>query len=218
VTRVRVDPDALRGPSDLVPEGQLVSFLDRRGDGLAGVYYSILARGDDSFRAIAEDLRRLFPTVRGLRVPAVSQGQVTIEVELTDGTRVRPQDLSEGLLLYLAFAAIPHLQAVRTVLIEEPETGLHPARIREVLTLLRSFAVKSGTQVLMATHSPLVVNELEPHEVIVLTRTPAEGTRATVLKDTPRFEERSKIFALGELWLSYADGMQEQPLLAGKAP
>ena len=67
--------------------------------------------------------------------------------------------MSEGLLYYLAFAALPHLEPVSLILIEEPENGLHPARIAEVMRILRE--ISKTTQVLIATHSPLVVNELQ---------------------------------------------------------
>jgi hypothetical protein len=69
--------------------------------------------------------------------------------------------------------------------------------------------------VIIATHSPLVVNELRPDEVTVVTRSRETGTKATLIKDTPSFEERSKVYALGELWLSYANGEDEAPLLQG---
>lgn len=214
---VRFDPDALRATSHLVPENRAVDFLSERGQGLAGIYQAILARGDDAFSAIAKSVRQLFPTVSRVAVPAVSTTEVSLEVELVDGTRVRAPAMSEGLLLYLAFAAIPYIQRVQTLLVEEPETGLHPARIRQVIAMLRKFSDDSGTQVLMSTHSPLVVNELRPEEVIVLTRTAEEGTRATLLRDTPHFAERAKVYALGELWLAYADGDLERPLLEGNA-
>ena len=41
------------------------------------------------------------------------------------------------------------------------------------------------------------------------------GTKATRIKDTPGFEERAKVYALGELWLNYANGEDEGPLLQG---
>ncbi|EYE99981.1 Hypothetical protein CAP_1862 [Chondromyces apiculatus DSM 436] len=112
---------------------------------------------------------------------------------------------------YLAFAAIPYLEPASMLLIEEPENGLHPARIAEVMRVLRE--VSKTTQVLIATHSPLVVNEMQPEEVTVITRTPETGTRATLIKDTPNFAKRSSVYALGELWLSYANGVDEAPLL-----
>lgn len=46
----------------------------------------------------------------------------------------------------------------------------------------------------------------------VVTRSAAEGTKTELLKNTPNFAERSKVYALGELWVSYADGNLEAPL------
>jgi hypothetical protein len=62
----------------------------------------------------------------------------------------------------------------------------------------------------------LVVNELRPEEVTVVTRDET-GTHASLIRDTPEFEERSKVYALGELWVSYANGVDEAPLLKGGA-
>jgi predicted ATPase len=125
--------------------------------------------------------------------------------------------MSEGLLYYLAFAALRHLDPVSLLLVEEPENGLHPARIAQVVGVLRAIS-ESGTQVIMATHSPLVVNELRPDEVSIVTRTAERGTQVKRIKDTPDFEERSKIYALGELWIAYANGEDEAPLLEGREP
>jgi hypothetical protein len=78
--------------------------------------------------------------------------------------------------------------------------------------------ISQSTQVLIATHSPLVVNELLPREVSVVTRKPDAGTKVTCLADTPDFEARSKVYALGELWIAYANGEDEAPLLEGREP
>ncbi|UQA63378.1 AAA family ATPase [Polyangium aurulentum] len=214
---VRFDPDALRKPSGLIPETEPVDFLDDRGHGLAGIYFAIRNRDDDAFASIVADVRRLFPTIKSLRVKAVTTSEVVLEAELVNRERVEAKGLSEGLLYYLAFAALRHLDPVSLLLVEEPENGLHPARIAQVVGVLRAIS-ESGTQVVMATHSPLVVNELKPDEVSIVTRTAAEGTRVKRIKDTPDFEERSKIYALGELWIAYANGEDEAPLLEGREP
>jgi len=130
---------------------------------------------------------------------------------LIDGTEVGPEEMSEGMLYWLAFAIIEHLTPQSMLLIEEPENGLHPARIAEVMTILRD--VSQRTQVLVATHSPLVINELQPEEVTIVTRTPERGTICTPMVKTKNFAERSKVYALGELWLSYADGNLERELV-----
>jgi predicted ATPase len=120
------------------------------------------------------------------------------------------------MLYWLAFAVIEYLRPVGILLIEEPENGLHPSRIAEVMRILRD--VSKWTQVLMATHSPLIINELKPEEVTIVTRTPEAGTICTPMTATKNFAERSKIYALGELWLSYADGDLERELVGTGTP
>ncbi|MEI8255406.1 MAG: ATP-binding protein [Deltaproteobacteria bacterium] len=221
---LRLDPDAMRAPSGLVLESDVGSFLDERGTGLAGAYYAILSRGDESFGAIVKQLRELFPSVKTLRVPPVSATQVTLQVELIDGTKVPAQHVSEGMLYFLAFAALRFLANPSVLLVEEPENGLHPSRIADVMRILRDMASAEpgATQVLIATYSPLVINEMRPEEVTVVTRSPGEGSKFTPIVDTPNFSQRSQVYALGELWLSYANGTDEQPLLnpaaGGAAP
>jgi predicted ATPase len=214
---IRFDPDALRKASGLIPEREAVGFQDDRGHGLAGVYFAIRNRDDDAFSAIVKDVRHHFPTIKSVRVKAVTTSEVVLEAELVSGARVEARRMSEGLLYYLAFAALRHLDPVSLLLVEEPENGLHPARIAEVVRILRAIA-ETGTQVVMATHSPLVVNELRPEEVSVITRTPEQGTRVKRIHETPDFEARSKIYALGELWIAYANGEDESPLLEGTEP
>jgi predicted ATPase len=162
----------MRRPSGLLTEENFA--LLERGAELPGVYDAILNRDRDAWDAIEASVRQGFPSIRRLALKAVSSQQKVLEVELVDGTRVSADQLSEGLLYWLAFAALPYVSPTQLLLIEEPENGLHPARIAEVIRVLRE-VVSRGTQVVMATHSPLVVNELKPEEVSVVTRTPRRG-------------------------------------------
>ena len=139
-----------------------------------------------------------------------------LEVELVDGTRVRANAMSEGLLYFLAFSALRYLTTAKVILVEEPETGLHPSRIADVVAELRAVVENTNTQVIMATHSPLVINELKPDEVTIVTRSIEKGTQLTPMVSTVNFEKRSQIYALGELWLSYANGADEAPLVSAK--
>lgn len=208
-------PAVLKRPSGLIPENNRRDFNDEHGSGLPGILDAVLNRGDDSFLKIVDGVRRFFPTVRTIRLRPISRDTKVIEIELTSGTRVPATFASEGLLFYLAFAALQFLDPVAMLLVEEPENGLHPARIADVMKILRE--VSQTTQVVLATHSPLVINEMQGDEVTLLTREPETGTQARRLSETPNFAERSKVYALGELWLSYANGVDEAPLLSDDA-
>jgi ABC-type branched-subunit amino acid transport system ATPase component len=210
---VHFDPKSLRHTSGLIPEGKEAQFTDAHGYGLPGIYQNILGRGDDVYQQIQQRLRELFPTVQGLQVFPRTENELSLRVVLRDGTKVPAEEMSEGLLYFLAYAALPWISETSLLLIEEPENGLHPSRVADVVRVLRSLS-EQKTQVILATHSPLVINELKGHEVSVITRPSVEeGTRAILLEDTPNFERRASVYALGELWLSYADGRFEEPLL-----
>ena len=213
-TLVRFDPDCLRAPAPLLPESAGIAFADERGTGLPSVYDAIMNRDTDAFAALQTRVRALFPTVARLGLINVSSTHKELAVTLVDGTRVGARAMSEGLLYYLAFAALRHVESARLLLVEEPENGLHPARIAEVMRVLRELSTHG--QVVIATHSPLVVNELEGHEISVLTRDPEKGTQAVLLKDVPGFDDAMKVYQPGEFWLSYCDGQQEAPLLDGR--
>jgi len=209
---VRLDPDALRRPSGLIPDNQPISFLNDRGFGLPGVLDAIQNRGDDDFKQIADELRELFPAVKNLRLKVISEKEKKVAISLKGGREVSADHISEGMLYYLAFAALARLEPTSVLLVEEPENGLHPARIADVMRTLRK--ISQFTQVLIATHSPLVINEMEANEVTLVTRPDGKSTKTIPLSDTHNFEERKKVYALGELWLSYADGVDESPLLS----
>jgi len=210
---LRLDPDALRQQAPLIPDGRPLRLVDARGTGLPGIYDAILARNMAAFLAISKKLSELFPAVESLSLKNPTTSTKALGVKLKDGTFVPAEAMSEGLLYYLAFATLPYLEPVAMVLVEEPENGLHPARIAEVMRVLRE--VSTTTQVIIATHSPLVVNELQPEEVTVLTRGAELGTRAVRIDKTPGFAERARTYALGELWVSYCNGADEGPLLNG---
>jgi energy-coupling factor transporter ATP-binding protein EcfA2 len=210
---LRLDPDALRRPCPLLADGRPLVFSDEHGAGLPALYDALIVRDVQAYVALNAQLTALFPSVKSVQLTTPSTSLRGLGVRLQDGTFVGADQMSEGLLYYLAYAILPHLQQATLLLVEEPENGLHPARIAEVMRVLR--AVSEKTQVVIATHSPLVVNELRPEEVTVVTRSADAGTKATPIAETPGFAERAKVYALGELWLSYANGQDEAPLLEG---
>lgn len=212
---VRFDPSAMRTPTPLVAESSFAEFIQHQGKGLPGVLATLQLRGDDAFDSIRREMLGAFPTLKTIGTRPVGNG-VALRAELQDGSEIDASQLSEGVYYFLAYQLLRRIVGPRAVLlVEEPENGLHPSRIAEVMKILRDVS-KSGTQVVLATHSPLVVNELAANEVAVVTRPSAEsGTVVTPIDKTPNFEKRASVYSLGELWLSYADGKTEEPLLRG---
>jgi predicted ATP-dependent endonuclease of OLD family len=206
----RFDSDSLRAPSQLIPESQPIAFADDRGRGLPGVFDAIINRDVESLLRIQEGVRSLFPNIARLGLINVSTSSKDLAATLADGTRIGASQLGDGLFYYLGFVALKYICAsqlrhnpVDMLLVEAPEKGFHPSRIVDVMKILRE--ISKTCQVVIATHSPLVVNELEGHEVSIVTRSPGKGTQAVLLKDAPGFENAMKTYRLGDFWASYGD-------------
>ncbi len=107
-------------------------------------------------------------------------------------------NLSDGTLRMVCLATLllqPGPPA--TIIIDEPELGLHPFAISKIAGLLLS--VPETTQVIISTQSVNVVNEFSADDVIVVQR---EDNNETTF--TRQSEETLKAwleeYALGELW------------------
>ncbi len=211
---LRLDADALRQPSEVLRGDEAHFFRDERGTGLAALLDALRDQGESSYEHVADQLRSIFPSVRLLQLDRSSDGkQTSVAVRLEDGSHVTADLMSHGMLYVLAFLVVAQLEPA-FFLIEHPEKGLHPAQIVDVMSILREMSKTS--QVLLATHSPLVVNELQADEVTVFRRTAErDGAEATLLSKTADFDRRSKMYATGELWLNYANGVDESPLVDG---
>ena len=214
VALLRLEPDALRKASALIAEGQPLR-LSEQGEGLPAVYDAIITRDVNAYIAISKRLSGLFPSVKSLNLKNPNQVTKALGVQLLDGTVVPADTMSEGLLYWLAFAAIPYLEPTALLLVEEPENGLHPARIRDVMKVLRE--ISEHTQDRPCTRTdPLVVNEARAErEVSVVTRGRGMGPRRPSSSTRRTLPERAKAYSLGELWVSYANGEDEGPLLQG---
>jgi len=98
---------------------------------------------------------------------------LTLQVEELNGVHLPAASLSDGTLRFLTLAILrADPKADGLICIEEPENGIHPAKILEMVRLLRDLAVdpmeEPSTdnplrQVIIATHSPIFV-QLQNHD------------------------------------------------------
>lgn len=105
--------------------------------------------------------------------------------------------LSDGTLRFICLATLllqPNLPT--TILLDEPELGLHPYAITILSELLKSAATK--TQVVVSTQSVTLVNQFAPEDIVVVEM----ENNATIMSRLSRekVEEWIGEYALGELW------------------
>lgn len=122
--------------------------------------------------------------------------------------------LSDGTLRFAALAAAffqPDMPGIITI--EEIENGIHASRLRLLVELLRSQTATGKTQVMITTHSPVVLAWLKPEEyatTFYCSRDEETGeSRITPLTQIPRFNEIVGKQPIGDL---FAEGWMETAL------
>jgi predicted ATPase len=83
-----------------------------------------------------------------------------------------------------------------TILLDEPELGLHPYALTLLAALLKKAAIK--TQVIVSTQSARLLDNFEAEDVIVVERENEESTFKHL--SSAELTEWLKDYSLGELW------------------
>jgi predicted ATPase len=203
--------------------------MDPDGFGLATLLDDILGYDPERFLALRRDFCEFFPQFSSVRIEtqqalnrqfnitgkhassmAIGKGIVFVT---TQGRAIRAQHASDGAILFLGLLALIHSpEPPNLLLIEEPEKGVYPKRLEEVICLIRRLhAAGSGRaapQIVMTTHSPYLLTSFHPDEVTFMVRRNGSGSvLARPLRDAPHIEERlgAGEFYLGELWYNLSE-------------
>jgi predicted ATPase len=95
-------------------------------------------------------------------------------------------ELSDGTLYFLALLAIIHQpEPPKLLMIEEPENGIHPRRIKEIIDYFFNIAEEKGIQVILTTHSTVVIDQFKdlPESIFVFDKKGQATTVRNLLTD-----------------------------------
>lgn len=110
---------------------------------------------------------------------------------------MQPYHFSDGTIRFICLAtALLQPKPPSTIIIDEPELGLHPYAV-EMLSELIQMA-KQKTQVIISTQSPTLVDYFGPEDIIVVNR--EKGASTFQRLDGKELALWLKDYSLGELW------------------
>jgi predicted ATPase len=169
--QLQLEPSKLRAPDGFSAEDKIAT------DG--GHLPSALLR-IGNYDKVSNLLARLLPEIDGVRVDVDEARRAkTIYLKQHDGVEHAARSLSDGTLRFLALSVIAcDPLAGGVICMEEPENGIHPARIAAIVELLKDMAVDTETavgadnplrQIIINTHSPAVVRRLSKSDLVVAT-------------------------------------------------
>ena len=105
---------------------------------------------------------------------------------------------SDGAMRFICLATAL-LQPIppSTIIIDEPELGLHPSAIELLANLIE--VASRNTQVIVATQSPLLLNQFDVENVIIAKRKAGATTLSRV--DGEQLKLWLEEYSLGDLWI-----------------
>jgi predicted ATPase len=108
-----------------------------------------------------------------------------------------PYHLSDGTIRFICLAtALLQPSPPATLVLDEPELGLHPVGIVLLGSLIQSAAAR--TQVIISTQSPTLLDQFKPEEVVVVNR--QEGRSTFDRLDSQELREWLAEYSVAELW------------------
>ena len=185
------------------PPGQSRKFKTD-GSNLPWVIEDLKKRDMDAYRNWVEHIRTALPDVEEvLTVERADDKHRYLKIQYNSGMEVPSWLVSDGTLRLLALtlpAYLPDFEGV--YLIEEPENGIHP---RAIETVFQSLSSVYNAQILLASHSPVILSMVHLEDVLCFGKTPdgvtdiVRGIDHPMLKDWKGETNLSVLFAGGVL-------------------
>ncbi len=123
--------------------------------------------GEQRWASITESMQRLFGTA--ISEPVLSPSRASIEMTYHDRSGVE-LDLSctgRGALQTLLLLAYMSVNPGSVLLLDEPDAHLEVLRQREIYRTLSEAAIRQNSQVIIASHSEVVLDEAAGQDVVV---------------------------------------------------
>lgn len=185
------------------PPGQARGFKTD-GSNLPWVIENLRNKAKNSFDQWIAHLRTALPDLKDIKtVEREDDKHRYLKVCYNNGFEVPSWMVSDGTLRLLALTLPAYLRDLTGVyLIEEPENGIHPGAIE---TLFQSLSSVYDAQILLASHSPVILSQARLDQILCFQKTESgatdivAGPQHPALKDWRGQPNLDVVFASGVL-------------------
>jgi predicted ATPase len=195
VQKLALNSEAMRRAQ---PPGSPLDFQPD-GSNLPWAVEGLRQRDGERFRRWVAHVRTALPDLVDIHtVEREDDRHRYLRIEYASGLKAPSWTVSDGTLRLLALTLIAYLDGPpRVYLIEEPENGIHPQAVE---TVFQSLSSAYGSQILCATHSPVVLSLAEPEQILCFARTDEGATDVVSGREHPNLREWKRTADLGTLF------------------
>lgn len=174
-------------------------FLYEKGDNLAAYLYVIRHSDIIVYNRIIKVIQSIAPYFSDFFFRPNTEGYLRLQWQDKYSSNVYgATDLSDGTIRFIALTTLflqPNLP--QTLVIDEPELGLHPFAISKLSGMIKGAAAQ-GTQVILATQSTDLLSYFEPDDIIAVDQNNGESVFNRLKQD--ELEVWLEDYSLGDLW------------------
>lgn len=202
----RLNPSACRKPGALTPN----AALDSDGGNLPAVVARMTLRQNAVWQRVMSGMQHIMSGLENISTePSPDSGGLVLKFHEQGGGRPWfAREVSDGTIQALALLIALHDKRRPIVLVEEPENAIHPWVLRRFLDDCREVGDR---QVVLTTHSPILLKLLRPEEVVLLWRTEGKSNIKPLMKTSP--EVRGLYYEKGfDVFDIYDSGLIPQSL------
>lgn len=180
------------------PPGQIRGFKPD-GSNLPWVIHRLKTKSPYNFKQWISHLKTALPDIENIfTVLRKDDRHRYLRITYSGGLKVPSWVASDGTLRLLALTLPAYLPDFKGIyLIEEPENGIHP---RAVETMFQSLSSVYSAQILLATHSPVILSIAKPEEVLCFAKNDEEATDIVLRSEHPKLKEWRGETDLGSLF------------------
>lgn len=177
-------------------------FLREDASNLAAFLYVMNKVNPLHYQRIVKTVQLVIPFFKDFVLEPVPENKNNILLRWSDthsNMVFDADDFSDGSLRFICLATLllqPEMPSL--ILLDEPELGLHPLAIEILAGLLKKAAHR--TQIIIATQSTNLVDDLEPEHIIVVERDRETGESTFHRVDEERLANWLSEYSLGEVW------------------
>lgn len=185
---------AIRKPSQ--PGNSLKLSPD--GSNLPQLINRIKINSKSDYNRLVDSFVAINPMVKGFDFNIIGNNLELLLDETGLERSIHISNISDGTLRYLCLLAVfCNRKRGGLICVDEPESGLHPDMISELLEVMNDTTDK--TQYVLATHSQHLLNGVSVEDVLVFEKD--EGNSSVVNSfDDPDYVEWASQYATGTLW------------------
>lgn len=169
------------------------------GSNLPWVIASLEKEAPSPFQQWLAHLQTALPEIEGIRtVERPDDRHAYLMVKYRSGFEVPSWMVSDGTLRLLALTVLAYLPGLSGIyLVEEPENGIHPTAVE---TVYQSLSSVYDAQVLVATHSPVMLAISKAEELLCFAKTPEGQTDIVRGDEHPALRQWQGEVSLGDLF------------------